>query len=118
MRQTYVFCHLKLTNAPGLIQGRCGGVRRLIAAINADTCQTLNRDKNGYVDVSKADTITGRMGMVDSCDGADASYPQSHIGLDEGDLFAGSKRSRLRIHQALFTDPARRQYATSGARED
>ena len=85
---------------PGALWRAGVGVRHLHFSINADTCQILARDRSGYVDVGKADTVAGRMGVIDSRDGADASYPQSHIGLDEGDLFTHLKDFRLRIHRA------------------
>lgn len=46
------------------------------------------------------------MGVIDSRDGADASYSKSHIGLDEGDLIPHLKDFSLRIHHALATNEA------------
>jgi hypothetical protein len=36
----------------------------------------------------EADIVAGWMGMTDSRDSANASYPKFHRGLDDGDLFS------------------------------
>ena len=69
-------------------------------------CQIVARYRNGYVDVRKADTVAGRMGVIDSCDCANASHAKSHNGLDEGDLITHLKDCSLRIHHALAPNEA------------
>ena len=100
----------------GVITVKTAQGSRLHLAIHADTCETLCWNKNGYVNVGKADMVAGWTSVIDSRDRADASYPKSPIGLDERDLFAHPKGFSLRIHHAPFIDTARYQwYTISGA---